>query len=76
MFLADFGQDTIADFSTGEVGETINLTSIPQVTPFSDLTSNHLTQSASDAVINNGDGNTITLAGVNLADPTAGDFLF
>ncbi|WP_158454174.1 calcium-binding protein [Ruegeria pomeroyi] len=76
VFLSDFGQDTIADFSTSQSGETIDLSGVSQITSFSDLATNHLTQSGSDAVINDGAGNTITLTGINMADLTADDFLF
>jgi Ca2+-binding RTX toxin-like protein len=76
VFLSDFGQDTIADFSTSQSGETIDLSGVSQITSFSDLTTNHLTQSGSDALISDGAGNTITLTGINMADLTADDFLF
>ena len=70
------GNDTITDFDVANGFERIDLTTLTGISSFSDLDANHLTQSGSDALINDGDGTTIRLIGVNADDLTAGDFIF
>jgi Ca2+-binding RTX toxin-like protein len=76
LFQNGYGQDTITDFNISQSGERIALSAVSTITDFSDLSSNHLDQSGSNTIINDGQGNTITLLGVNMSDLTADDFLF
>lgn len=76
VFQNGFGQDTITDFNISQSGERIALGAVSGITNFADLTNNHLSQSGSNAIIDDGQGNTITLLGVNVGDLLANDFLF
>ncbi len=76
VFHDGFGRDTIADFDTGRSLERIDLRSVTEITSFDDLMANHTDSRNGNAVISDGDGNSITLEGVDLADLSAGDFLF
>ncbi len=76
VFQNGFGQDTIVDFNIAQSGERIALGAVSEITSFADLTSNHLSQSGSNTIIDDGQGNTITLLGVNMGDLAANDFLF
>jgi Ca2+-binding RTX toxin-like protein len=76
VFQNGFGQDIITDFDVSQSGERIVLRDVTSITNFSDLHSNHLSQSATDTIINDGQGNTITLLRVNMGDLAADDFLF
>lgn len=76
IFAGNFGTDIIHDFTTSEVGEVIDLAGVSEITDFSDLTLNHLSEVNGNAVISDNLGNSITLAGVGLGDLTADDFLF
>lgn len=77
IFKGSFGNDTITDFQTAGTKEKIVLSQIAEITSFQDLTDEHLSENGDgDAVISDGNGNTITLDGVAMADLTANDFLF
>ena len=76
VFQNGFGQDTIADFNISQSGERISLDAVSGITSFTDLTNNHLSQSGSNTIIDDGQGNTITLLGINMGDLAANDFLF
>lgn len=76
VFRNGFGQDTVADFDPNQSGERIVLSAVSSITSYADLLSNHLSQSGSDAIIDDGQGNTITLIGVSIGDLAADDFLF
>jgi Ca2+-binding RTX toxin-like protein len=76
VFQNGFGQDKIEDFNISRSGERISLGAVSKITSFTDLTNNHLSQSGSNAIIDDGQGNTITLLGVNMGDLAANDFLF
>ena len=65
------GADTITDFTDGE--DRIDLRGHTGVTSFSDLT---ITQSSGDMVIDLGNGDQITLTGVQVGVLDASDFLF
>ena len=56
--------------------EAIDLSGVAAITGFTDLSNNHMSQVSSDAVIDDGSGNTITLESVSLGALDAGDFLF
>lgn len=76
MFEDHFGQDNIMDFDITQFGETINLAAVTAIANFTDLGTNHLNQSGSNAVISDGLGNTITLQNVEMADLTLDHFVF
>ncbi|MFT6459651.1 M10 family metallopeptidase C-terminal domain-containing protein [Pseudophaeobacter arcticus] len=76
IFAGSFGTDLIHDFTTSEVGEIIDLAGVSEITDYSDLVQNHLSEVNGNAVISDNLGNSITLAGVGLGDLTADDFLF
>ena len=76
VFADGFGNDTITDFEALNNFERIDLRDVTAITSFADLQASHLSQSGANAVIADGAGNTITLAGVNIADLDANDFVF
>ncbi len=75
VFNDGFGQDLILFFS-GNDAEKIDLSSVSRIRSFNDLVNNHLSQEGSDALIDAGDGNVITLAGFNSNNLDPGDFIF
>lgn len=76
MFENGFGQDRVMDFDVTTAGEKINLAVVSAITDYTDLSTNHLNQSGSNTVIDDGVGNTITLIGVDTADLTVDHFAF
>ncbi len=75
-FSGSFGQDLIADFETSLAGEVIDLSGVAAITSYADLTENHLSSSGSGAVISDGHGNTITLAGIATTELGQDSFVF
>ncbi len=71
-----FGEDVITDFASLSNAERIDLSNVSEIVDFADLVANHLTQNGSDAFIDDGEGNTITLIGVSIVDLNNEDFLF
>lgn len=64
VFGNGFGNDVIEDFTPlGDLSDRINLRNVTAITSYDDLTANHLTQVGNDAVIADGNGNSIVLAG-------------
>lgn len=76
VFSGAFGKDVIADFTTAGTLERIDLSGVGAITGFADLTANHLSMVAGNAVIDDGAGNTITLRGVAASALHVDDFLF
>lgn len=77
VFRDGFGNDTVLDFDTANDREDIVLRGVTAITDWDDLVAHHLDENAAgDAVIDDGNGNTITLAGVAMADLDQGDFVF
>ena len=76
VFSDGFGVDRILDFDVAEAGEVISLAGVSDITDYTDLVNNHLTEVDGNALISDGNGNSITLTGVTLADLSADDFLF
>ncbi|WP_372802853.1 calcium-binding protein [Paracoccus seriniphilus] len=76
IFRSGFGDDVIQDFQTSGTGEKIDLSEISTIKHFRDLSNNHLSEIDGNAVIDDLDGNTITLVDVAVADLSANDFLF
>ncbi|MEO0320533.1 MAG: hypothetical protein AAF199_06545 [Pseudomonadota bacterium] len=76
VFENGFGNDVIGDFDQANAFERIDLSAVSNITNFSDLANNHLSQDGNgNAVITDG-ANTITLTGVSANALTAGDFIF
>lgn len=74
VFASGDGIDTIADFmAKGRTHEIIDLSAIDSVASFDDLS---LEQVGKNVVLDFGDGDTITLKNVALANLDASDFLF
>ncbi|WP_121061717.1 calcium-binding protein [Chachezhania antarctica] len=72
-----FGDDTVTDFQTGGKKEKINLDKIGSIKNFKDLKNNHLSDDDNgDALIEDGNGNSITLLDVAMSDLSANDFIF
>ncbi|MEL6521133.1 MAG: CAP domain-containing protein [Pseudomonadota bacterium] len=76
VFVGDFEQDTISDFNISEIGEQIDLSSVDTIETFDDLQSNHLSQDGENAIIDDGNGNTITLTNVSISDLQSDHFIF
>ncbi len=77
IFKKKFGDDVITDFMTDGTKEKIILKKFKTIDDFDDLMSNHLSQNSDgDAVISDGNGNTITLVDVAISDLSADDFVF
>ncbi len=75
VFQGKFGDDIIMDFS-GASGEKIDLSRVHNIRNFNDLSNNHLRNVNGDAVITDGDGNSITLDGFAAGALQASDFIF
>jgi len=76
IFADGFGNDIITDYNANNNFERIDLSGVSAITDFTDLATNHMVQSGSDVVISDGNGNSITLQGVNLGDLHEIDFTF
>jgi Ca2+-binding RTX toxin-like protein len=76
VFYDDFGDDTLTDFDAFGNAEDIDVSNISSIRNMRDLRNNHLTQDGDDAVIRDGQGNSITLLNVDVSDLGAGDFIF
>ena len=76
VFDEGFGFDIIMDFAATSNAERIDLSAVSEFTDFADLTANHLTQSRTNVIIDDGAGNIIVLLEVNLSDLDAIDFIF
>ncbi|WP_460272899.1 calcium-binding protein [Celeribacter sp. ULVN23_4] len=76
IFSDDFGRDTIYDFDLA-AGELIDLSDVSEITSWSDLVANHLTETAGgSAQIYVDADNIITLSGIAAADLDADFFVF
>ncbi|GAA6149224.1 hypothetical protein NBRC116586_22860 [Pseudooceanicola nitratireducens] len=76
VFARNFGADRIMDFDVDTVGETVDLTALPEIVDFADLVGNHLVANASGyALIFCGSG-TIELVGVSTSQLLPGHFDF
>ena len=76
FFGDDFGNDIVGDFDITAAGENINLAFVSNITDFTDLANNHITNDVNgNAIIIDGD-DTITLLGVNANSLGIDDFVF
>lgn len=76
IFAGAFGRDTVVEEFRGFANTTVDLSDVGAIASWSDLRANHLRASGDDVLISDGNGNTIRLVDVALADVTADDFLF
>lgn len=76
MFTSNFGNDVITDFDAINENEVIDLSGVDAIISYSDLMDNHISQTGDDVLIQDGNGNAITLQGINLAELDQGDFIF
>lgn len=70
------GYDTIRNFDANNNAEDIILRGVTGITSFADLSANHMSQVSTSVVIADGAGLTVTLLNVDIADLSAGDFIF
>jgi Ca2+-binding RTX toxin-like protein len=75
-FVFSSGNDVVTDFDAFSNRERIDLSGVSAITGFSNLKNNFLNDVAGDAVIDDGNGNTLTLNGVDIGDLNRGDFIF
>ncbi|OBY24750.1 CAP domain-containing protein [Leisingera sp. JC1] len=76
LFVFSSGDDTVADFDPSISGERINLRPADGITSFSDLMTNHTSQTANGLLITDGNGDSMLLTGITEQDLSSGDFLF
>jgi Ca2+-binding RTX toxin-like protein len=75
-FLAGFGKDVVADFTTsGTAHDTINFHGISSLNTFANVLS-HTVQVGSSSVISDGSGDTLTLANISRSGLSSTDFKF
>jgi Ca2+-binding RTX toxin-like protein len=75
VFKGAFGVDVITDFVIAGLTDRIDLSGVGPITDFTDLVTNHLSQSGANAVITTG-VNSITLIGILATNLLADDFVF
>ncbi|MGD9861712.1 MAG: laminin B domain-containing protein [Pseudodonghicola sp.] len=75
-FADGFGVDKIFGFAALNDLEKIDLSAVTEITDFTDLVDNHMSQVGLDVVIDATGGNVITLVGTQIGDLDALDFLF
>ena len=76
VFGGEFGRDVVVDFDPLQIGERIDLRGVSTITSFADLQADHLTQSGGNAIISDGEGNSITLAGLYVSNLSSDNFLY
>ncbi len=69
------GDDIITDFAAADSGEKIDLFYIGTIIGYDDLVTNHMKQVGANVVIDDGQGNTITVIGVSIAAMDASNFI-
>lgn len=70
------GDDVVVDFDALSSGERVDLSGVGSIRGFRDLVNNHLSTSASDVVIDDLRGNTMTLRNTDRGDLGSDDFIF
>ncbi|MBY6140779.1 hypothetical protein KUV26_15165 [Leisingera daeponensis] len=76
LFVFSDGNDTVSDFNPNAIGERIGLGNATGITSYSDLMSNHVSQTANGLLITDTDGDSMLLAGITEQQLNSGDFLF
>ena len=72
VFIFSTGTDRVVDFSSADL---VYLRKVDTISSYSDLKNNHMTQSESDVVIDDGLGNYMILEDTRLSDLDKGDFI-
>ena len=75
VFERNFGNDTIDKFRLSQ-GDLIDLSGVLEIKNFRDLRNNHLEQVGNDVVVNDDQGNTITILAIEIDMFSRSDFLF
>jgi len=75
VFAGNWGVDVVTDFTLAGAGERIDLITAIGIVDFADLSASHMAQVGGNTVITAGI-NSLTLAGITMANLTAIDFLF
>lgn len=73
VFADGFGNDTIVDFGADDV---FDLSAVTSIESLSDLSAIHMRQDGENLIIDDLEGNTITLEGTNILDLSGDNFLF
>lgn len=76
LFVFSTGADTVSDFNPDTNGERIDLSNADGITSYSDLMSNHTSQTANGLLITDSNGDSMLLTGITEQDLSSGDFLF
>lgn len=74
-FASGGGNDQITDFSIAG-SDVIDLSGLTEVASFTALMNSFISQVGANAVIDNGNGDTLILQNINIGDLTAGQFIF
>jgi Ca2+-binding RTX toxin-like protein len=75
-FVFSKGQDVVTDFDALNNREKIDLSGVAAITGIKNLKNTFLKDVDGNAVIDDGNGNTLTLNGVDIGDLNKGDFIF
>ena len=76
IFAGNFGNDVITDFTTAGRKEKIDVSDIASIRNFKDLKKNHLTNDNGNTILDDGNGNTVTINDLVKADFSGNDFIF
>ena len=76
IFKNNDGNDSIQDFDALSSKEKINLKGVSEITDFTDLMNNHITDTGWGAIIDDGAGLVITLFNMTFSDLDSTDFIF
>jgi VCBS repeat-containing protein len=77
VFSDGHGADTVTDFQAGAgTDDALDLSGVSEITDLADLLANHATDVGANMEIDTGNGNSVTLIGVNATDLHQDDFLF
>jgi hypothetical protein len=75
VFADGFGYDRAVDFDPTS-GDQVRLAGVASITDFQDLITHHVESHGADLMITTDLGDTLVLKNTDLADLSAGDFIF
>lgn len=75
-FIFSDGNDVVTDFNAASSGERVDLRGVDSITDFTDLMDNHVTRVNGNVIIDDLNGNTLTLNSTTLNSLGADDFIF
>ncbi|QDI77132.1 MULTISPECIES: calcium-binding protein [Leisingera] len=75
-FIFSSGNDVVTDFNAASTGERVDLRGVASIKGFNDLMNHHVSWVNGDAIIDDLNGNTLTLKSTTLNSLGADDFLF